>query len=533
MKTDTTPKPRNSPAEALERPSKLKLWSSDLVGILKGQEGALFDGWAFERGKLTRDDFRRILGKMRVCGSTVELRSSLDRQTGEVGAPKVHAANFCGQHSICPVCAGRVQDRRGQRFQDPIKQAAALYPYAYMLTATVPPNPSWRDQVGALIDGWQSFRRMGQRRKGRRSQRSAGEWGKVRAGVAKIELKRGSGSGLPHCHYHALVFTDAPLNYRVWDASQKHLPKEQRRALYTVRGPNGDMVAASKISAEWHAATGGAVNFRVDPIKYRPYDRQKGRTWEEAVFDQAREVLKYATKFDSSPSRGAERLFASDFVGIRDATYQRRLFTTYGDFRRVPGNDFEGGAPHISEKPLIFESHWRGLDYSPLEERSRPIFPNTDASPETSARLTRLNRVQGQIRRMRSSIIRARNEYWETGMLRPAFYSRREYLEDGAFIDNLETLELPRWVIERPNSPESWEQWLDEVMEAGRTWYANVKERIEDAGRERMDGTREEQAAQRRIELRSVLASSEYRESVVELFRRTKIESRERVAGPP
>lgn len=522
-----------APTEALERPQKLKRWATDLIGIVKGQESSLFDGWQFDAGSLTRDDFGRILKKMSVCGSTVELRASLDRQTGEMGKPSVHAANFCGQHTICPYCAGRVQDRRGVRFRDAIEAAANQYPYAYMLTATIPPRESWRQDVNDLIEGWQSFRRMGQRRKGRKSNRSGGEWGKVCAGLAKVELKRGSGSGLPHCHYHSLVFTNEPLNYRVWDPKTKHLPKEQRRPMFEVPNAKGEMVPASKISAEWHAATGGAINFRVDPIKYRPYDKAKGRTYAESVFDQSREVLKYATKFDSHPGKGNEKLFASDFIGIRGATYGRRLFVTYGDFRHVKGNDFEGGGPHISEGPVIFSSRWRGLDYSPLKEENRPIFLNTDASPETSARVTKLNRVQGQIRRMRSAIVRARNEWFDNGYLRGAMYCRREYLEDGAFVEHSEVLELPKDVVARPNSPEAWESWLDAVMEAGRRYYAEVLERIGEQSLEGLWGTAKEQAAQALLERKVLRDTSEYQNGIIEMFRRTIIESRERIASPP
>ena len=204
----------DAPAEALARPQGLKKWATDLTRILKEQEPNLFDGWGFGPGSLTRDDFTRILKKMTGCGSVVELRGALDRNTGEMGALAVHAANFCGQHTICPYCAGRVQDRRGARFREPIAAMAGKYPYAYLLTATLPPHPEWRVHLDKLVKGWQSFRRMGQKRPVRKGGRvvgyrqGKGEFGKVRAGLAKIELKRGKNSGLPHCHYHAIVFTE-------------------------------------------------------------------------------------------------------------------------------------------------------------------------------------------------------------------------------------------------------------------------------------------------------------------------------------
>ncbi len=536
-----------APVAALERPSGLKKWASELVGIVKKQESTLFDGWDFGPGALTRHDFGRILKKISGCGSVVELRSAMDRGTGEIGSPVVHAANYCGQHTICPYCAGRVQDRRGARFRESIQAMAKQYPYAYLVTATIPPVPTWREDLDRLIGGWQAFRRKGQIRRRKRKDgtiaetRSGGEWGKVKAGLAKIELKRGSDSGLPHCHYHALVFTETPFDYRVWDPSEKAKPKRDRVPLYRLpvrlaqfkkknlrlAGPERYIrrclpgwVPASKISSEWFAASGGA-NFRLDPLRYREVDRKAGRSYEESIFDQSREVLKYATKFDSHPKMGAEKLFASDFVGIRDATYNRRLFVTYGDFRKVGGNDFEGGGPHISESPVIFESRWRGVEYSPLMHRSKPVFMNSDKTPAVTARLVILNRAQGQIRRMRSAIVKSKKHFRETGELRPAFFLRREFLEGGAFTDTPMALEIPVHVAAAPHDPETWERWLDVEMEKGRTYYAGVRESLALESIAAMDGTLEEKAAARESLRKSWLRSEAYAVQVTRLFVRT------------
>jgi len=547
------------PVRALERPTGLKKWASELVGIVKAQESELFTGWDFSAGSLTKLDFTRILRKISGCGSVVELRSALDRGTGEIGAPAVHAANYCGQHTICPYCAGRVQDRRGARFRASIEAMAGKYPFAYMVTATIPPVPTWREDLDKLISGWQDFRRMGQVRRRKRKDgtivesRSGGEWGKVRAGLAKIELKRGSGSGMPHCHYHAIVFTEKPFDYRVWDQAEKHLPKERRRPLYRLprrvppsmrfrpcvpawrlRPALTGWVAASKITSEWFKASGG-INFRLDPLKYRPCDKKAGRSYEESIFDQSREVLKYATKFDSCPEKGAEALFGRDFIGIRDATYNRRLFVAYGDFRKVPGNDFEGGGPHISEGPIIYEARWRGVEYSPLIQRSRPIFLNSDASPAVTARLNILNRAQGQVRRMRSAIVAAKRHFQShfPGQLRPAFYLRRLYAEDGSYKEIPMALEVPAYVAAAPHNPATWEQWMDTTMEKGRAYYAGVRDSVGLQSLENIDGTIQEQAAARSAELRAWSRSDGYEMETARLFRDTLNRSREMINAPP
>lgn len=532
------------PIPALERPSKLKRWAAGLTAILEGQEADLFDGWEFGPGALTRTDFDRILGKIRSCGSVVELRSKLDRQTGEIGAPCVHAANYCGQHTVCPFCAGRVQDRRGMRFRDAIGATARAYPYAYMLTATVPPSESWRDQLTALVGAWQSLRKMGQVRKRRRKDgsvkvtRSGGEWGKVRAGLAKVELKRGAGSGLPHCHIHALVFSETQLDFRVWSAEEKRKAKADRIPLHKIpdeSDPRG-WVPASKLSAEWWKATGGAAkNIRVDPLVMRPKDVAAGRTYSESIIDQSREVLKYATKFDSAPATDAIRIFARDFVDIRDATYCRRLFMTYGDFRSVPGNDFIGGGPHISERPQIWETRWRSGAYSPLISRDRPVFPNSDQTPGSLERLTVLNRAQGQARRMRSAVVRAKNHFRETGELRPAMFARREYRGDNdscGWVEHTEIMEVPSFVAECPHDYSRWEKWLDQVGDLGREFFSQVREGLHLAAIESLDGTLEERAAAAELRRTVWKNSIAYDEWLTRLFLRT-LERTKHAHAPP
>lgn len=491
-----------APVAALERPANLKKWASELCQIIKKEESSIFDDWDFRPGALTRVDLTRILKKISGCGSVVELRAALDRGTGEMGDPVVHAANYCGQHTICPYCAGRVQDRRGARFKDPIQAMARKYPFAYMVTATIPPVETWREDLSMLIDGWQSFRRMGQVRRRKKKDgtvvesRSGGEWGKVKAGVAKIELKRGKGSGLPHCHYHALFFTDEMLDFRLFETegekAKYYAGDTSVKPLHLL--PDGRMT--TKINYEWWRATGGrATNLRVDILKYKDKHKAKGLSYAESIFEQSREVLKYATKFDSCPKTGAEKLFARDFVGIRDATYNRRLFVSYGEFRKIGGNDFEGGGPHVSERPAIYESRWRQNHYTPLVERTKPIFPNTDATPGASARLRALNRLQGGVRRIRSAVVAAKNHFMATGELLPVVYMRREYLEDGGFNDYPVNLEPPAAVASSPRDPAVWESWLDEMMDIGRNRYAQLRDTLAGDSLENLDGTPEERRA--------------------------------------
>ncbi len=557
----------DAPTEALSRPQALKSWSADLVKIVRTQEASVFDDHDFRADSITKMDFTRILKKMTGCGSVVELRSSVSRETGEVGRPAIHAANFCGQHTICPFCAGRVQDRRKARFREPIMAAAGTYKHAYLVTATIPPVPTWREDLNTLLDSWKAFRKMGQIRRRKKKDgsivesRSGGEWSKVMAGISKVELKRGSGSGLPHCHVHALFFTDEYLDYRVWSSEEIIKPKRLRVPLVRIpvqasrlkfrpsrgatrggRLPLPWWVAGSKIALEWLGATDGtATGINVQKIKWRPPKRHKGeslKAWEQrdqdwsladSILEQAREVLKYATKFESTPEAGTEQLFARDFCSIKAATYGRRLFQTYGEFRNVGGDDFIGGACALKENPIIYEARWRTDRYGSLAERSRPVFANCEPGPGLSARLKVLNRIQGATRRTRSAINAAKLDFFSNGNLRPAFVIRREFLEDGGFIDREMALEVPGYLVDAPANPASWERWIDEATEAGRSNYSAARADLDDASHVRIVGTVAERQAEDAIERRAYRYDPTYDELVIKAFREVLAPS----SGPP
>lgn len=516
----------DAPAPALQRPQKLKKWASDLVKILNGQENAIFDGWDFRENRLTRADFTKILEKIQSCGSVVELRAAVDHGTGEIGPAAVHAANFCGQHAICPYCAGRVQDRRGAKWERPLKWAAEKYVHAYMVTATTAPAETWREDLAGLRDAWRKFQLAGQKGRG-------GEWGKVRAGLAKVELKRGSGSGLPHCHYHAIVFSNAPLDYRIWNSAEKKKKKEDRQSLYKIPWKGG-YIPASKIAWEWWKASGlTSVNIDVRPLKGSA----------ESIYYQSREVLKYATKFDSHPGKGQEKLFAADFLAIKEATYSRRLFAAYGSFRAGAAgevcphlsteNDFTGGGPALSDGPAIYESRWRGVVYSPLILRSRPVFKGTDKSLFNQYRWTMLNRCMGRARKIRAAVLRARKHYQETGELEPAQWERVTW--DAHWNEKRETvyLEIPAPVAAAPADWAAWEGWIDHLTESAGAAYKQLRDSVDMELNERIHGTLEERKASERRQLTALWRSDEYQERTIREFIYTINKSQEMINGPP
>jgi hypothetical protein len=348
---------------------------------------------------LTRAEIAARLLKIQSCGNVVELRAA-------AGQP-IHLHNYqkCGQVAVCPVCAARAQAMRSKRYAGPIESLAAAcgrdgrnrierrskWPgrahddfaglNAYLVTATIRPAESLRDGLKTLMDGWNRFRRMGQRRG---KKRSAGEFGKVVAALAKIEIKRGAGSGLWHPHIHALVFTQQPLDYRTFQGPQLYLDDEKGTDIITGEVPQ---ILLSKISFEWLEATKGeGYNIRCDNMRkfWEQHHRPKGIDFIESVRKQSQEVLKYATKWNADQKSGTADFDGGDFVEVVRTTYCRRLFATYGQFRNLPGNDFVGNEVGDTltkfdlEPPTIYESRYISGNYSTPRQVPGALFPDSD-----------------------------------------------------------------------------------------------------------------------------------------------------------
>lgn len=496
--------------DVLQKPQRLKQWTESLVSTVKSQSKDIFAEWGMESSHLTRADLRRAMDKMKSCGSVLEIREPVDRSTGEVGSQSLHAANFCHQPAICPCCAGRIQDRRKAIWRKPILWATDRYRHAYMITATLPPAETWKEHLALMRKAWRAFYLMGQKRAGK--DRSKGEFSKIKAALVKYELKRGSGSGMPHVHLHGLFFTDEYLDFRVYDKAEKS--RGRLVPLFPMEVPGGKSVAMSKFSMEWFKASGGvAKNIRADYIRPRPKDIKAGKDRAESVYEQAAEVLKYSTKFDSNPEYGSERLFAEDFISIKDATHNRRLFTVYGsfrkDYRKDPadlcpfldsdgGDDYNGGGAHIWDRPNIFSSRWRNDKYSDLIPERLPIFSGTDQTIYNQFQKTILARLQGKYRRIRTAILKAKDAFCAGDRTLSAVpydlpvYDaagnpvvtaiRRERRGDVSYVlvptVRPILLEVPAAVAANPDDLGTWEAWLDSYTEQGSRSHCALKEAI-------------------------------------------------------
>ncbi len=362
---------------------------------------------------LTKSDITEKIDKIKSCCSIIELKADYEKNNDGTFDQKltVSNANFCKQHAICSICADRSQSRRRARFNEPIKEQASKvkngHHYAYIVTYTVKDGDSLSERLAHLKESRLKWRKMGQKRK---KTHSNGEAKKIVAGLSTIEIKRGNDSEKWHVHAHELLFTNEKLDYQVYDPEIKKelhkkygntIPKEilnETAALDTVCF-NGENVAVSKISREWYQATGEeSLSISVEPLQHVPkhvsYKKKRklqAMTFEQSIAYQAREVIKYISKAsDNSPS---------DLVEIIADTYNKRMVATYGEFRGVPGNDYEIDSTGTKELYTVLWDSQTNNYGNPIPGSYKEL-----KEEETETR-SRVAKILGQYRRQRKIIL--------------------------------------------------------------------------------------------------------------------------------
>lgn len=366
---------------------------------------------------LTYSDIDEKIKKISECASIIELRESFieDKKNHSFEqVMKIAAANYCKQHTICPVCSDRLQSRRRARFNDPIRAQARMVTegtrYAYLVTYTVADGPDLGERLEHLKESKKAFRKMGQKRQ--EETRSRGEAGKIKAAVSTIEIKRGKNSKEWHTHCHDLVFTDKPFDFRIYDPMKlqelrkrygKKIPEhEMRNAAFRMVKFQGKIVPVSKSSFEWFMATGGdSMNIQIDVIRHVPKNAhgKKKRMFEKMSFEdsvayQAKEVLKYITK----PSESN----LSDSLIILNETYNKRMVATYGQFRGVKGDDYLSDPDPDADSFVMVWKDGKYQDPKPGKHR------DNDDDPDATDTRAKVGRALGEYRRQRRALIEKR-----------------------------------------------------------------------------------------------------------------------------
>lgn len=239
----------------------------------------------------------KVAQKLEQCGSYLLFRDY--HQTGKV---RLHAADFCKKHLLCPLCAIRRGAKMLKSYLHRLSVVLAENPELkpYLVTLTVKNGDDLRERFQHLHGSIQRLHKM--RHRGRNAE--LGQASKAAGAVWSYEFKRGANSGGWHPHVHA-----------VW------LCKE---------APD-----AAELSREWHKITGDS--FIVDA---RPFHD------DEDILGGFLEVFKYAVKFSDLP-------LADNWHGF-EVLSKKRLIASFGAFRGIPEpDDLADDDSHLDDEPFL------------------------------------------------------------------------------------------------------------------------------------------------------------------------------------
>lgn len=139
-----------------------------------------------------------LVNSLSTCGNYL-----LFRDYYTVHEIRLHKANFCKKHLICPFCASRralkYTSAYMKKLEQVLKENPGLWPY--LVTLTVKDGPDLLERFKHLKHGIDHMTVI--RKEAARGRRPSIEMNKAIGGVSSYEIKRGKNSGEWHPHYHA------------------------------------------------------------------------------------------------------------------------------------------------------------------------------------------------------------------------------------------------------------------------------------------------------------------------------------------
>ena len=279
------------------------------------------------------------------CGHYLQFRDYF-----KVGKVRLHAADFCRRHLLCPLCAIRRGAKLVQSYLQRLEIVQAEKPglHAYLVTVTVKNGADLGERFRHLQG---SMSRMTQaRRSYLRGKGPHVEMARAAGYVGSYEFKRGAKSQEWHPHAHMVWLCYDPPD-------------------------------AVKLSQEWLAITGDS--FIVD---VRPFHDQ------DDVVGGFLEVFKYAVKFSDLP-------LEDNWEGYRVLKKRRLVFSGGAFFGIEMPDDLTDGV--LDDQPFIelLYRFSRGAGYG-LESVSAPrlasAFPKPQGKPCSPVRSGEATRTDGQ-----------------------------------------------------------------------------------------------------------------------------------------
>lgn len=232
-------------------------------------------------------DYAANLGQQEISGSLTHCGHWLVfRHYYTVDTVRLHAADFCKKHLLCPLCAIRRGARYLKAYMAKLQTVQAQTPglRAYMVTVTVKDGPDLWERFQHLRGAMKRMTMARRRYLHAPDKRPHVEFAKALGGVHSIEAKRGQNSGLWHPHAHM-----------VWLCHE---------------APD-----AAKLSREWLGWTGDS--YIVDVRPFHQADIASGFA----------EVFKYALKFSELP--------LADNWDAFETLSEKRLVDSFGCLRGV------------------------------------------------------------------------------------------------------------------------------------------------------------------------------------------------------
>lgn len=258
-------------------------------------------------------DLIRVRDSLLKCGS-----GKIDRVSRDTGERKVLFHAKCNKSKLCRDCADNEYMSRMKSIEEWYKENKSIVGCCYFVTFTQEKrvHETARQSARRMLDSWRAFQRIGQ--KGRNK-----EYSKILAGFRSLEIEPTFEGGVFagfHSHIHAIVFTSARLDYRVYDSEiRKQVMKEfgwlpKKEFIEKMKERNGvlDEESASELAKEWQRSGKGNKGAKAEMIfgeKDQVETIFSGIQGNNALAKRLRYSLKYSMKDNDYSTLKAGQLF--------------------------------------------------------------------------------------------------------------------------------------------------------------------------------------------------------------------------------
>lgn len=268
-----------------------------------------------QRKKIQRSIASSCPTSSRSLSSVKNLKSCADFQAWqwfEDHKPHLALAFLCHQPKLCPLCAKIHSVIRAYNVQELVSKVCSRNGYLYNFTLTIKD----RDNLSSALSDLDVIRnRLSYSIRNIQFGKYLNytELSKIKGYFLKLEIKRGSGSGLWHPHYHGMLYSEQMIDYEKF-----------RKELNSLDGQN-------------HSNNITLMN----------------RCNDEKFMLGVLESVKYMCKFST------DKQFMDDIWHIYYSTFRKRMFFKYGVFRDL----YEDKEIDISpDKQVLFYHLVRFLD---------------------------------------------------------------------------------------------------------------------------------------------------------------------------